>query len=427
MQANYQRGLLLIEQSRYQMAEAEFRQAILADTTDVHSRAMLALCLLEQERFDDAAEQIQEALRLDPSVGFLYYVNARILRARNYTRDASACILEAIERDPEDADYRAFQAEIFLDQKQWQNALESAEEGLALDPEHVGCTNIRAIALTNLGRREEAGATIQAALAKNPENSVTHANQGWTLLHEGKHEKALEHFQEALRLDPENDWAREGIIEALKARHFIYSWMLKYFLWMSRLSSQVQWMVILGGWFGMRFLSKAAKTYPAIAPYVLPIKIIYLLFVFLTWTADPLFNLLLRLNKFGRLALRREQIVASNWVGGCIFIALISLALGLAGFSAALLAAMVFGFIVIPLSAIFKCQKGWPRFAMTAYTFALALCGLYPLIAIAAIDGAGLQSTDLKASGMAAFPVFLIGILLSGWIANILMMQRPKR
>ena len=42
---------------------------------------------------------------------------------------------------------------------------------------------------------------------------------------------------------------------------------------------------------------------------------VYLVFAFLTWTAQPLFNVLLRVDPIGRYALSRRQIVASNWVG----------------------------------------------------------------------------------------------------------------
>ena len=92
------------------------------------------------------------------------------------------------------------------------------------------------MALVQLGRKDEAQQTLGSALANDPENALTHANQGWALLHRGDHAKALEHFREALRIDPELDWARAGIVEALKARHLIYRVMLRFFLWMGRQS-----------------------------------------------------------------------------------------------------------------------------------------------------------------------------------------------
>jgi len=111
----------------------------------------------------------------------------------------------------------------------------------ALDPEHAGCLNLRAMAEVKLGRKAQAAATIEAALARDPENAGTHANRGWTYLEESDPGRALEHFREALRLDPENEWAREGMVEALKARHGVYRLVLRCFLWMQKLGESARW------------------------------------------------------------------------------------------------------------------------------------------------------------------------------------------
>ena len=427
MNPHLQRGLVLFEQSRFEQAEPEFRQAIASDSQDAYSHSMLALTLAEQERFKEAEEEVGEALKLDPGQPFIHYVRARILFDRERLPEAEAAIAQSIQLDPEDADYRGLQAQIFIARKRWDDALAAAERGLALDPEHILCTNLRAIALVQLGRKAEAGATIDRALARNPEDSVTHANQGWTLLHAGDHQKALEHFRESLRLDPQNEWARQGTIEALKAKNIVYAFLLKYFLWMSRLSDKAQWLVILGAFFGMRILRSAEKSNPALEPFITPIQILYLLFVFLTWTANPLFNLLLRLNKFGRMVLNREEIVASNWVGTFVALALLSLVLAFLVSPFFLVTALVFGFSVLPLAGIFQCQRGWPRFAMTAYTILVFGTGLGAAIMMLTGGLAAATAETTRGAGAALLAVFVIGILGSGWIANILMMQRVRK
>jgi tetratricopeptide (TPR) repeat protein len=427
MNPNLERGILLYQQSRHDLAEAELRQALAIDPHDAYAHALLALCLCAREQFKDATSEAQQAIHFGPDFPFAHYALAKIFYDRNHYKEALAAIQEAIRLDSTDADYFSLLAVIHLDQKRWSEALSAAGQGLQFDPEHVGCTNLRAIALVKLGRKAEAGTTIDAALAKNPDNSVTHANQGWTLLEQGQPKPALEHFREALRLDPTNEWARQGIIEALKAHNLIYAVMLKYFLWMSRLSSQAQWGILLGGYFGNRVLAGLAKSNPDLAPWVLPVRIIYVAFVLMTWIADPLFNLLLRLNRFGRLALSREQVVASNWIGTCLALALAGLAVcGVTGFhfeNPWLLFTLVFAFLVIPLSGTFNCARGWPRNAMAIYTSVMAGCGLLALVCLFFARA----ETTMQMLGFLLFFGFLLGAMGSSWAANFLLMFRPKR
>jgi tetratricopeptide (TPR) repeat protein len=430
MNANLERGLLLFQQSRHEQAETELRQALAADPHDAYAHALLALCLAERKQFKEATGEAQQSVHLSPDSPFTHYALARVFYERNHFKEARAAVEEAIRLDSADADYFSLLATIHLDERRWPEALAAAEQGLQLDPEHVGCTNLRAIALVKLGRKAEAGKTIDAALSKNPDNAVTHANQGWTLLEGGNPKKALEHFRESLRLDPTSEWARHGIIEALKARNIIYAMMLKYFLWMSKLSRQAQWFIILGGYFGNRLLGTMAQSNPELAPWVLPLRILYITFAVLTWTAYPMFNLLLRLNRFGRLALTPEQTVESNWVGLSFFLALASLAGCIAmGFDSPwVLSLAVFGLLLLPLSGLFRCATGWPRWTMLAVVIVLMLLGLGAIIsAWRAYLG---ESQYEKATASVAFGLlglFSVGVLISTFLANFLASQQPKR
>jgi len=420
--ANLQRAILLFQQSRVDLAEPELRQVLAGDPEDAYAHALLALSLAHRKQLQEATDEAQRAIHLAPDFPFAHYALASVLHDRSHLPEAAASVEEAIRLDPADADYHALLSQIRLDQRQWAAGLDAAERGLQLDAEHVTCTNLRAIALVKLGRKDEAGTTIDAALAKNPENSITHANQGWTLLEKRNPTKALEHFREALRLDPDNEWARQGIVEALKAKHFIYALMLRYFLWMAKLTPNMQWGIIIGGYFANRILTSIGKSYPDLVPWLLPLRILYVAFALLTWTAEPLFNLLLRLNRFGRMVLSDEQTTASNWVGGCILGALVMLGLWLPTQNDKfLLGALVFGLLVIPMAGLFKCQEGWPRRMMAVYTTLMATLGLVSV-------GLGLVgSKQLEPLESALFALFLLGAFLSGWVANALMMVQLKR
>ena len=217
--AHFQRGSLLYQQGRYADAIGELQLQLAAGETFL-THSLLALCLAQLEKFPEAMEHVQRAIHLAPDESFGHYALAQVMLHRNRFDEASAAIEEAIRLDPFDADYFAILGSIELRHSRWREALAAADQGLAIDPEHQLLTNLRAQALVKLGDRAAAAATIGEALARRPDDPYTHANQGWALLHAGQPHQALEHFREALRLNPELEWARIGIVEALKARNF---------------------------------------------------------------------------------------------------------------------------------------------------------------------------------------------------------------
>jgi tetratricopeptide (TPR) repeat protein len=405
-----QRGELLFQQARYDLAETELRQALGAEPSDAYAHALLALTLAKRQQLAEATEEAGQAIHLAPDFSYAHYALAKVWYERDRYDEARAAIQEAIRLDPDDPDYRFLLSAMHYDERRWQECLQVAEEGLALDAEHGGCSNLRAMALTKLGRASEAGATIDATLARDPQNPAAHANKGWSLLERGNANEALESFREALRLDPQNEWARQGIVEALKARNPIYSVMLRYFLWMSRLTRRQQWAVIAGGYVVSRVTGLMA---------------LWAVFVLMTWTAEPFFNLLLRLNRFGRLALSRAQIVESNWIGAMLLVALLSIAAHFAipgRNEKFLMAGVMFALLVIPLAGTFKAPVGWPRMTMSIYTVVVAGLGLATALTLS-------LATEMEVNdpSVTLLVAFLLGILLSGWLANWLMMQRVKR
>jgi tetratricopeptide (TPR) repeat protein len=415
------RALVLIEQSRYDLAEQELRQALAVSPDDAFPHALLALCLCERQQYVEATEEARTAIRLDPELPRSHHILARILLERHRPDEALPPIREALRLAPDQPDHYALLAAICLEQRDWRGALEAAEKGLEHDAEHTGCTNLRAMALMRLGRHDEAGLTLAGTLARDPEDAWSHANQGWLLLQQNERRKALEHFREALRLQPGLDYARAGMVEALKSKNLVYALMLRYFLFMARLSHRAQWAIVGGGYIGYRLLGEVAEKNPDLRPWVMPLLIAYVVFAVLTWIAGPLFNLLLRLDRFGRHALSPDQVSASNWVGALIALALAGLAawlfadrfLSLLG----LLAAGYFGLLLLPVSAVFNCSPGWPRRTMVLYTLALAGVGFAAFVLIFLGQTLAVQ----------AIQVFLWGSLLSGFVANYLMQSVARR
>ncbi len=419
MNDNLSRAHLLFDQGRYPMAAEEAGRQLASDPDDPLAHCLLALCLSKMERHEEAIREAQTAVHLAPDFPNGYAVLGSVLDDVGRLREAEAAARAALRLDPDEASHYALLASIRIQQRQWADALEQADRGLAIDPDHTGCANLKGIALVNLGRNQEAGAAIQTNLAKDPENAATHANQGWALLHQGDHKAAMDHFREALRLKPDMEWAQQGILEALRARNPVYGLMLRYFLWMSRFSGKMQLGIIVGAYVGYRLIRGLESSHPALAPFLLPVIIAYVAFVYLNWTARPLFNLLLRLDRFGRLALTRDQVVASNWFGASLLAALAALGGALeTGRGSLWFLAAAFLMLTVPISATFARKPDNGRLWMAVYTVALTALAL---IAAGVCFFQGTRAADTL------FTAFFYGFAGFLWIANLSGARREYR
>lgn len=427
MSPHLQRALLLIEQSRWELADQSLRQELTANPDSAMAHALLALCLLERDRHREATDEAQRAVHQEPDLPFAHYCLARVHLDCNRTDEAQASLEETLRLDPDQVNAWGLLATIYLQKKRWPQMLETAERGLAIEPDDERCNNLRAMALFNLGRRDEAGATIDSTLSKHPESAFAHANMGWTSLQLRQPNEAMEHFRQALRLDPEMEWARAGIVEALKAKNFLYRWMLQYFFFMMRLDNRVQWGIVVGGYVLYRVLYSWKNQHPEWAPFVWPVLGLYLAFVVLTWIANPLFNLLLRCSRYGRLALDRKQIVESNWLAGFLLAALMLFGVAvLLSSELFAVAALFVGVLVLPLSAVFNCESGWPRWAMilvvcVLLALALSVCAL-PLAVLL-----GVPRAQISAGIDASIQLFAWGMVGALVLGNALPGISPKK
>jgi tetratricopeptide (TPR) repeat protein len=434
MSANHERAWAALSRDRHDLAEREFRLVLTEDPDDAYSHAGLALSLCHQERFDEAEREVKLAIGLAPDVDFCHYVHGTILRDRNRPGEAAAAAEEAIRLDPEDADNRFLLAGIRGQQERWEDCLACADAGLAIDAEHDGCTNLRALALTQLGRKDEASATIAGALERSPENSMTHANQGLALLHRNDPTSALDHFREALRLDPSNDFAREGLLTALKARNPVFRVLVAYFLFMSRQRSAMRWVIILGVFFGQGMLRSVAKNHPELGIVVYPLVALVAVFIYSTWLADPLMNLVMRFDRYGRHALTDDQRRQSNLVGGCLLVAagmfISEWQLGL-GHVPSLMCLL----LSLPLASIHDSAVGWPRRVSSLVGGVFALMAAYAtavwyVIGLGPKDDTALTPLldGLVAGGFLVVPVFFLGVLAWTFIGPAIVQRaQPAR
>lgn len=406
MNAHLARAEILFQQSRYEEAETECRRALGEDPQFVEAMTLLAFCLSERDKHDEALRVAAEAISLEPDNPETHYTLAHVQHDRKKDKLARQSIEEAIRLDPYDVRFHALLAAIHAAAADWNAMLESAEKGLAVDPDDAACGNLRGMALTKLGRADEAHAGLDDNLSRDPDNSMTHANKGWACLHQGDPKTAMVHFREALRLDPTSEFARGGMLQALKARHWPYRILLKYFLWMSTLSRRAQWGVVIGLYVLFRVLMRGGETNPDYAGYIWPLLYLYIGFVFLTWTASPLFNLLLRLHPFGRYVLSDTERRAATATGVCLAAGVTGIVCGFALYNAvALILGIICVVMVIPVSAALGQEPGRARTILGLYTLALWALGLGGVLLLGG-PGAGMLQ------------LFFVGFLVFQFVAN---------
>ncbi|MBN2473804.1 MAG: tetratricopeptide repeat protein [Pirellulales bacterium] len=432
MVAHFERAWLLFRQGRLEQAEKEIAQGFAQDPGSPLGHAVLAWCLAARQQYEEATREAQEAVGQGPDVPFAHATLARVWFLRRHLDKAETSAAEAIALDPLQPDHVVLQGQIRFARQQWQAAKEAADRALALDPEHVDALNLRAEALRKLGQATSAEDQLIAALAVDPDDAGTHASLGWVYLEQGDRAKAMQHFREALRLDAELESARAGAVETLKAFNPVYRGFLKYIFWMQRLGTQGQWAVILGAWFGYMIVRRVAEANPTAAKWLWPLIAGYLVFVLVTWLAQPLANLALRLHPFGRLALSRDERIGSNWVGGCLLVAIVAaVGYGLRPESIAQDVAIVFGLMLLPLGATFQAAVPWPRKPMIIYTAVVALAGLCSIV-VGALPRLALETLPLPLVLLVALAhllslLFPWGAVLSLFAGNILMSIRWKQ
>lgn len=407
---------ILLQQKKYPEAERILKDLLSAEPHSIHYLTLLAEVNLQQDKFDLAKGLIDQAIGRSPDSPHLFYIKARIAVQQDDYDAAEKNLTNAIELDPYDADYFALLATIKLSRKQFNEALDVANEALQIDAENLLALNTRSTALNKLNKKAESFQTIEGALREDPNNAYTHANYGWGLLENGDHKKALEHFREALKNQPDFNYAQAGMMEAMKAGNPFYRAFLKYSFWMGNLTSKYQWGVIIGLYIGVRILISVARSNENLQPYLVPLIILLGIFIFSTWVINPISNLFLRFNKFGKLLLNRKEKISSTLVA----ISLGVFAMGIISYlllsDEKFLSVAVFGFaMMVPLGTMFSPTKY--KHSLLIYTAVMALAG---------ISAIGLAFYSGELFNIMAV-VFVLGFVIFQWAANFLLIKEDNQ
>lgn len=313
----------LVGQQRYEEAHKEVNAYLASDPESIPALVLLTQIYLgmdKDEKADSIADELIRRAPSDPDILFLKGVTQYQIGKR---KSALKFLDSALAFDPLKVAAHGLRAAIYFQDAEFEKALEAANTGLRIDPHNEMCLNHRSMSLLRLERREEHLNADQQALKSNPMNPMTHASVGYGALQKGEYEKAKDHFREALRIDPNNEYARQGMLNAIKATNLYFRLFLRYAFWMQGLKPQVRWAVILIGYFMIRALDRNADQLGAFKPVADVVVTTYLIFAISTWIIGPVSDIFLRFHPFGKFVLKDEETKVANLCAGLLSIALI--------------------------------------------------------------------------------------------------------
>jgi tetratricopeptide (TPR) repeat protein len=371
--------------------------------------------LISQGRIVDADQQIRAFLQDDPTSEYGRYLLAYILYFQGKSKESERLTIQLQQDDPENPAYLALLAEINMRedeldaaeekgkmllqmspyevqfhnlmsrikfaQRYFDSSLKYANSALEIDPENLEALNQKTLIAGMLGDRQSAKNTILEALEKNPEDPYTIANHAHQLLKEGNVKGALDRFGESLSLNPNNSLARYGMQEALKSKFFLYKLFYKYFDLMGRLTANGSWGFVIGTYVLYRLLNHVSRTNEALSPIVTPLMYLLLAFFILSWIINPLMNLYLMTNKYGRLLLDDDDKKMAQYTGASLLIAFVGFGLYLTlGGETNLMAGIFFVGMMIPLGSFLAPYDIGQKKKLTMFTIGIFILGVLGLV-----------------------------------------------
>lgn len=300
------RAELLIQKNRIADAVTELKKALQIEPHNSYAYALFARCHFAKSEYKEGLKKIEEAIAYDPNEAYYFYLLGFAYYHLNQGQEAIKQLNKAISLYPYHPEYFGLYAFVLLDDRKYELALQKANEGLELDPENITSLNARARALNKLGRSSEAVETMHDALSNAPENDFTHVTIGFNHLELGSHKQAQQHFREALRLSPNLNSAKEGLKEALKANFPPYRFLLKISYWLAGKGQSFRIAFTVALYFLFRIITHMASSFPASRWILVPVIVLYLLYVSFSWIGSSLANFVLLFHKDGKYIL-------NNW------------------------------------------------------------------------------------------------------------------
>jgi tetratricopeptide (TPR) repeat protein len=250
MGKHFDRAEILIEQGKYDLAEAALREEIAENPDLDRGYTTLAQCLINERKLtSETLELINHALSLNAENDWNYYLLCLYWYYRNDFERAILAIQVAIELDANSYFYFYILASILFDRGQAKFEIDTKasrmfqlfwvsyfikpylkpvwhplEKSLSLNPQYLPTLNLQTNLLGATGQIKRALYSSSIALQIDSSNAIAHGFHGQILTEYGMYSEAIKYFQSALRIEPDYKQAKYGLLEAMRSQYWIYPW-----------------------------------------------------------------------------------------------------------------------------------------------------------------------------------------------------------
>ncbi len=313
--SRYSRIHALLDADRNAEAAEACMELLTEDSADPIALSLLSVCQA-QMGMKEAIKTAERCIAAAPDYFGGWHSLALAQIAQGKHKEAEKSARRCVELEPETTVGWYNLAISQHNQGKLRESLLSAEEGLMHDPEDADLGSLRASLLARLGRTDEARAAVAEGLRSSPDATDYHEARGLAELRAGHHHEAAGAFQEALRLQPNNAIASEGLKEALRHRILPYKLLAHLVSLLDRIPPGGRTALWIGLWLLYRTGRGMVRENPDLLPILLPLFIVYIVFVLFMWLGETFANTTLLFHPLGRLALSKpESLEAKALIG----------------------------------------------------------------------------------------------------------------
>ena len=171
------------------------------DTANSHNNR--GMILLNQGKYDDAIAEFQQAIHASEDLGIARINIARALFKKKDYRAATKILDEYSTHQPRSKDAENLLGNIAMEQKQYAEAEKHFRTALQYEPNFTDAHNSLGILYDRLGRREESLGEYLKVVGIDPEYAEAHNNIGLIYKEQGRTQDAMASFRKAIEADPE--------------------------------------------------------------------------------------------------------------------------------------------------------------------------------------------------------------------------------